>query len=149
MTRAIYFDMDGVIVDLYGVEGWLDSLINEHTKPYRVARPLVDMRRLGRELNRLKECGYVVGVVRWLSKSGTADYNARVTKTKMEWLKRHLGAVEFDEIHIVEYGTVKSGVVDHPEGILFDDEIGNRKEWSREGLAFDVDNILYILENMR
>jgi hypothetical protein len=40
-------------------------------------------------------------------------------------------------------------VVDYPEGILFDDEIGNRKEWALgDGLAFDVDNILTILKAM-
>lgn len=149
MERAIYFDMDGTIADLYGVDNWLDSLINEHTKPYRVARPLVDMCRLGRELNRLKECGYVIGVVSWLSKCGTADYNTRVIKTKIEWLNRHLGAVQFDEVHIVEYGTVKSQVVKYPQGILFDDEVGNRKEWAKEGLAFDVNNIIHILENIK
>ena len=27
MTKAIYFDMDGTIADLYGVDGWLDSLV--------------------------------------------------------------------------------------------------------------------------
>ena len=101
MTRAIYFDMDGTIANLYGVDDWLDYLIKEQTKPYREAKTLIDMRVLGRELNRLKKCGYVVGVVSWLSKCGTDDYNERVTQTKMRWLKDHIGAVEFDEIHIV------------------------------------------------
>ena len=46
MTKAIYFDMDGTIADLYGVPNWLDCLIAEKTKPYREAKPLVDMRNL-------------------------------------------------------------------------------------------------------
>ena len=46
MTRAIYFDMDGTIANLYGVENWLDYLINEQTKPYREAKPLVEMELL-------------------------------------------------------------------------------------------------------
>ena len=54
MTKAIYFDMDGTIADLYGVNGWLDSLIAEQTKPYREAKPLVDMRQLGKLLNKLQ-----------------------------------------------------------------------------------------------
>ncbi len=66
--KAIYFDMDGTIADLYGVENWLDSLIHEQTKPYRVAKPLVNMRKLGRLLNLLKEQGYHIGIVSWLSK---------------------------------------------------------------------------------
>ena len=30
MIKAIYFDLDGTIADLYGVEGWLDDLIAEN-----------------------------------------------------------------------------------------------------------------------
>lgn len=148
--RAIYFDMDGTIADLYGVENWLDSLINEYTKPYREAKPLVNMRQLGRELNRLQRAGYTIGIVSWLSKNGTRDYNARVTKAKIEWLARHLGTVRFDEIHIVEYGTMKNQVVKHPQGVLFDDEVNNRKEWNLgNGFAFGVENILGVLKGMR
>ena len=148
--RAIYFDMDGTIADLYGVENWLDNLINEYTRPYREAKPLVDMRQLGRELNRLQRAGYTIGIVSWLSTNGTQDYNVRVTKAKVEWLARHLSAVRFDEIHIVEYGTTKSQVVKHPHGVLFDDEVNNRKEWNLgDGLAFGVENILEVLKGMK
>ena len=28
MTKAIYFDMDGTIANLYGVNGWLDTRKN-------------------------------------------------------------------------------------------------------------------------
>src|SRR5574344_512693 len=104
MKNTIYFDMDGTIANLYGCENWLDSLINGKTKPYREAKSMVDMRKLGKLLNALKANGYEIGIVSWLSKSGTDEYNARVTKAKTDWLARHLGAVEFDEIHIVKYG---------------------------------------------
>lgn len=66
--KAVYFDMDGTIADLYGVEGWLDSLIAEQTKPYREAKSLVNMRKLSYELNRLQRAGYHIGIVTWLSK---------------------------------------------------------------------------------
>lgn len=149
MMRAIYFDMDGTIADLYGVEGWLDALVNEYTKPYREAKALIDMRALGRELKRLQACGYVIGVVSWASKQATEEYCERIEKAKREWLLRHIGAVNFDEIHVVEYGTPKSTVVNYPNGILFDDEEKNRKEWDLgEGMAFDVENILEILRCM-
>ena len=73
MDKAIYFDMDGTIADLYGVENWLDYLVNSKTKPYREATPLVNMRKLGRLLNTLQSIGYHIGIVSWLSKSGTDD----------------------------------------------------------------------------
>ena len=144
--KSIYFDMDGTIADFYGVENWLDYLINEKTKPYREARPLVNMRKLGKEIRRLQNLGYTVGIISWLSKNGNQEYNEKEKKKKKKWLVRHLGSVHFDEIHIIEYGTPKYAF---GEGILFDDEERNRKEWackSDNNLAFDVNNILDILE---
>lgn len=144
--RAIYFDMDGTIANFYGVKNWLESLEKYETKPYREAQPLLDMRKLGQQIKRLQSLGYKIGIISWLSKSGTKEYNERVIKTKKDWLRRHLGSVYFDEIHIVEYGTPKSLFGD---GILFDDEEKNRKEWAAantENFAFDVTNILNILK---
>ena len=146
MEKTIYFDMDGTIADLYGVDNWLENLIAEQTKPYRTAKSLVDMRKLGSLLNHLQNIGYHIGIVSWLSKSGTEQYNNRVTKAKLAWLEKHIGSVHWDEIVIVEYGFTKSKAVKYPQGILFDDEINNRIEW--DGIAFNVDNILGTLENL-
>lgn len=144
--RAIYFDMDGVMAGLYNIENWLDYLLASDPYPYKAAQPLLNMRKLGQQIKRLQNLGYKIGIISWLSKSGTKEYNERVTKTKKDWLKRHLGSVHFDEIHIVEYGTPKSLF---GSGILFDDEERNRKEWASantENFAFDVTNILNILK---
>ena len=43
---TIYFDMDGTIANLYGVENWLDYLMNEKTVPYDIASPMVDLEKL-------------------------------------------------------------------------------------------------------
>lgn len=141
MTKAIYFDMDGTIANLYGVDGWLDYIINEYTKPYREAKALVNMRQLGKELNRLKQNGYTIGIISWLAKGATDEYNKRVTQTKRNWLARHLSAVQFDEVHIVEYGTPKQTL---GNGILFDDEEPNRMNWI--GKAYDVNDIIETLK---
>ena len=143
MTKAIYFDMDGTIADLYGVNGWLDSLVAEQTKPYREAKPLVDMRQLGKMLNKLQTQGWKIGIISWLAKSGSDEYGDRVAKTKEAWLKKHLGSVHFDEIKIAKYGTPKQFLADHAFGILFDDEQPNRDAWV--GKSYDVQNILQIL----
>ena len=143
MYKAIYFDMDGTIADLYGVNGWLDSLVAGQTKPYREAKPLVNMRELGKLLNQLQAEGWKIGVISWLAKSGSDEYGERVAKTKEKWLAKHLGSVKFDEIKIAKYGTPKQFLADHAFGILFDDEKQNRENWV--GTAYDVHNILGVL----
>lgn len=146
MTKAIYFDMDGTIADLYGVENWLKNLQHFETKPYREAKALVNMRKLGKVLNALQNKGYHIGVISWLSKAHNTEYDEKVTATKKAWLEKHLGSVAWNEIEIVPYGTPKEKSVKYPFGILFDDEKPNRDNWS--GTAYDVHNILEILQNL-
>lgn len=143
--KAIYLDMDGTIANLYSVPNWLPKLRAFDPTPYREASPLVRMNRLARLLNHLKnEHGYVIGIVSWLSKEPDIYYDKAVSNAKREWLAEHLPSVQFDEIHIVAYGTPKSSVVECPFGILFDDEQQNREEW--KGMACDPFDILNILK---
>lgn len=145
MNRAIYFDMDGTIADLYGVENWLTYLMDKNPLPYEIAKPLVRLSTLARRLNKLQALGWKIGVVSWLAKGSNSDYNELVTKAKKMWLKKHLASVNFDDVKIVSYGTPKSTVVNEI-GILFDDEEKNRIEWNNAGgNAYDVNNILEIL----
>lgn len=146
MNKAIYFDMDGTIADLYGQNNWLDRLIAQDETPYVNANVLVNMSLLARYLNKLKAIGYTVGIISWLAKGSTKDYDKRVIKAKTEWLARHLKSVEFDEINIVAYGTPKSMVASTTDGILFDDEEFNRKEW--KGQAYNEKEIIKILKNL-
>lgn len=143
MSKTIYFDMDGTIADFYSVEGWLEDLNNSNPRPYAIAKPLVNMSSLARKIHTLQTKGYKVGIVSWLSRTGTAEYNKTVTEIKQKWLSKHLPSVQFDEINIVQYGTPKSTVVKDKNGILFDDEKNNRKEW--KGLSFNEEDILKIL----
>ena len=144
MTRTIFFDMDGTIADLYGVENWLDFLIASDSLPYEIAKPLIRLSSLARILHRLQDEGYRVGIISWLSKNSTPDYDAKVTEAKKNWLKTHLPSVEFDEINIVPYGTAKEKFAKTEKDILFDDEEKNRQNWTGE--AFGVENILEILK---
>ena len=87
MKNTIYFDMDGTIANLYGCENWLDSLINGKTKPYREAKSMVDMRKLGKLLNALKANGYEIGIVSWLSKAELMNTTQELPKQKLiGWL---------------------------------------------------------------
>lgn len=144
MTKAIYFDMDGTIADLYGVENWLENLRAENPAPYEKAAPLLKLNQLARILNNLQKKGWSLGIISWLSKNSSENYDLEVTKAKLKWLKSHLASVKFNEIKIVPYGTPKEFSVNYPKGILFDDEEKNRKNWI--GQAFDEKNILEILK---
>ena len=146
MTTTIFFDMDGTIADLYGVENWLDYLIASDVLPYEIAKPLIRLNALARILNRLQKQGYKVGVISWLAKNSNTAYDEKVTRAKKEWLKKHLASVNFDEIHIVKYGTPKQTFAKTENDILFDDEEKNRNDWT--GKAFDVNEIIEILKGM-
>lgn len=140
---TIFFDMDGTIANLYGVENWLGYLEASDPTPYAIAKPLLNLSALARELHKLQSIGYEIGVISWLSKSGTEEYNRVVAETKQMWLRKHLPSVVWDEIHIVKYGTPKSTC---GHGILFDDEERNRIEWGAN--AYDVNNIMEVLKSL-
>lgn len=151
MNKAIYFDMDGTIANLYGVENWLEKLEGGDTSPYKEAEVMLNMQALAHRLNRLQKNGYTIGVISWLSKSGSNAYNEEVAKVKTEWLAKHLGSVKFDEVHLVKFGRKKSKCAKVKDGILFDDNEKVRKEWIRHnpnGWAFAEKDILQILEEL-
>lgn len=143
-VREINFDMDGTIVNLYGVDGWLEYLMASDTTPYEVAKPLLNLSTLARMLNKLQRNGYKINIISWLCKCPDTEYNNRVKEVKLTWLAKHLPSVKWDKIIIVAYGTPKSTC---GNGILFDDEENNRKEWC--GKAYDVENIIEILKNLK
>ena len=142
MTK-IYFDMDGTIANLYGVDGWLDHILAQSALPYEQAKPMVNMNVLARKLNALRANGYEVCVISWLAKGSNEAYDRKVAKAKKRWLKKHLASVQFDEIHIVAYGTPKQTL---GNGILFDDEIGNRVAWGKG--AFEPRDIFAVLNGL-
>lgn len=139
---TIYFDMDGTIADLYADPNWLPKLRAEDPSPYRDAAPMLNMNSLARQLNRLQRAGYAIGIISWLSKTGSPVYDEAVTKAKKAWLHRHLHSVKWDVIHIVAYGTNKKTIGN--SGILFDDEQRNRDEWGPG--AYHPDQIMEILK---
>ena len=134
MMRTIYFDMDGTIANLYEVENWLPKLINSDPTPYEEAKPMINMKDLSGLLKDLQHMGIRIGIVSWLAKNSTKEYDKAVRTAKRRWLKENID-ITFDEIHIVKYGTRKDYIVRDKNGILFDDELNNRNKW--RGLAID------------
>lgn len=128
--KIIVFDMDGTIVDLYGVSGWLDDLKNLNIRPYKIAKPLVNMNELNSILNLLKNIGFKIIITSWLSKITNVDYDNRVSKEKVDWLNKY--DFPYDEINIVPYGTPKQQVTRKYKSyqILVDDNKEVRQAWN-------------------
>ena len=147
---TIYLDLDGTVVNFYGVPNWLECLEAQDSTPYRVAKPLVHLSTLARYLNRLQARGYNIGIISRLSKSGTDKFNAEVAEVKRDWLAKHLPSVKWDEIHIVPYGVPKSTCATCPASILFDDEQRNLNEWTANthNMAYNADLLMEILRHL-
>lgn len=119
-TKALMFDMDGTIADLYGVENWLEKLRAEDDTPYREAKPIYDMDVLNIIVNIFHELGYRIMVVSWGSKNATKEYNKAIKQAKLDWLNSH--GFPYDEVHVVKYGTPKQNFIKDELSILIDDD---------------------------
>ena len=130
MNKTIVFDMDGTIVDFYGVTNWLEYLQDKNPTPYIVAQPLVDMVTLNALLNVLKSMGWRVVVTSWLASGSTKEFDSEVRNAKLDWLEKY--DFPFDEVHLIKYGTTKANCTRKLGGyqILVDDNEKVRNGWS-------------------
>lgn len=74
MTTTIFFDLDGTLADLYGVEDWLDMLMASDALPYEIAKPLIRLSALARLLNNLQKRG----VSHWDHQLAVKKFNPRI-----------------------------------------------------------------------
>ena len=131
MTKKILvFDMDGTIADLYGVDNWLDDLRNERTRPYEKCKPIYNEEVMNKLIASLKEVGYKIVITTWLAMNSTKEYKREVRKAKLNWLEKI--NFDYDEIHLVQYGTTKADCTRKYKGIeqiLVDDNEEIRNGW--------------------
>jgi hypothetical protein len=78
-------------------------------------------------------------VISALAKNSTNAYDTAVMKAKLEWLKKHLASVRFDEIRFVPYTYTKNNA-NNGNDILFDDEARHLEAWTGE--AINAKNLL-------
>jgi len=125
---TIYFDLDGTVYDLYGTPDWLERITTlADPTAYSDGDALVCMDTLHDTLTALVNAGYRVGVVSWLAKGASAEYNRLVRRVKRAWVRENLPLAS--EVHIVKYGTPKHRVVNDKRGILVDDNAEVRESW--------------------
>ena len=128
-NKTLVFDLDGTIVNFYGVQGWLEDIRSGNPRPYIVAEPLYNMDTLISILNLLKLQGWEIVITSWLAKGSTKEFDELVRIAKKEWLAQF--NFPFDEIHLVKYGTTKANCTRKKGGyqILVDDNEQVRKGW--------------------
>ena len=147
MKKKIYFDMDGTFYNLYGYEGWLECILSEKTECYTQSTLLVDYDSFVNVLSELKNKGYTLGIITWLSKNATKKYQNKVRSAKYRYIQKYFNGI-FDEIHIIQYGKNKSEYCNNGD-ILFDDEENNRIEWNKvNGISYDVMDLLETLQTL-
>ena len=130
MKEWIWLDMDGSLNFFYQVDGWLNDLQNFNPRPYVEAQPKYSPDVLNPILHKLKQNGYKIGIISWLSKESNNDYDEKVIKAKKNWLTKYQLTEVLDEIIITPYGVKKSDTcAKFGPGILVDDEEKNRKDW--------------------
>lgn len=130
MCKAVYFDMDGTIADLYGVEDWESKLVSHDVTPYQEAAPLIDMDELNTVCEKLQSIGIVIGVISWLAIGSTKIYDQKTRQAKRDWIKRNLPCVE--EIHLIKYGSPKHHACKiKDDAIIVDDSAVVRSKWTR------------------
>ena len=148
---VLYFDMDGTIADLYGVNNWLEFLLKSDTKPYKCAKGL-NLKSVARAMNKAIKKGYEIGIITWLPKGAHADYCEEVARAKIEWVRKHLKSVTIkaENFHILRYGSPKELRAQKGD-FLFDDEITNRENWARAhglGTSFEPCEIVSVLKSL-
>lgn len=129
MSKAICFDMDGTIADLYAVENWLPKLRAYDPAPYRDAALMWDATALKNALAALRNAGWQIIIITWLSKETDEPYKEAVRKAKREWLAAY--DIQYDHFHGVAYGATKADSVRHyiEHGVLVDDNAAVRNGW--------------------
>lgn len=147
--RTIYFDMDGTIADLYGVQpkngmDVFQRLDNNDATVYYEAKPIqkyVDL------LKEYKGMGYRIGIITAGSRfppdtpQSTKDQMNKDTEMyKKKWLTEHGLMPYIDSFTFVPYGTSKYEVAEDKTGVLVDDEDKVLNTWFSDKIKAVNDN---------
>jgi len=145
-VKAIYWDMDGTIANLYEYKNWLDMLNAEDVTPYADCEPLVNMNELNNILCEFTALGITIGIISWGAMNGSNEYTRATKKAKKAWYEKYLTCIT--EFHVVKYGTPKHVTAKIKDSILVDDNADVRKAW-KNGATIDASNSEEMMENLR
>lgn len=149
--KKIYFDMDGTVYDLYGIDNWLEMLINEEKGAFLIGNPLVDMNKLENICLWLIKKGCQIGIITWLPMGASLEYCEVCTEEKRKWAEKNMPYIS--EFYTQEYGTPKQYAPARraAEMWLIDDNREVREMWvtGKQRKAIDAnEDILEALERI-
>ena len=149
MEKAIYFDLDGTLADLYNFKNWLPLLRASKTEPFIKAKPMYNMTELSNILQKLQSQNWSIGVISWLPMNATKKYEDRVRYAKKVWIKKYLN-IKLDEIHFTKYGKDKFKYAKVKPSFLIDDDKKNVHDWIAKGgkAIFPDTNLFNFLQKM-
>lgn len=149
-TKTIAFDMDGTIYDLYGQKGWLNALETEKAEIFTTGKAMVDLAELKEVCHKLQNQGWTIGVITWLPKNATYEFNKKCELSKQLWLKEN-NLDFFQFFNAQPYGTdKKEGLPFRAEkNILVDDNKEVRAEWEINEKYLTIDANGNIIEDLK
>lgn len=147
-SPTIYFDLDGTLYDLYSQPRWLERITTEAdpTAYANDSATMVNMVALHETLFTLMEQGWSIGVISWLARGSSREYDIAVRRIKRDWVKRFLPMAT--EVHIVKYGTPKHSVAYSTNAVIVDDAPEVLTTWNRGATIDATQNILPLLEGL-
>ena len=94
MKKEIYFDLDGTLYDLYGMENWLERIEKEKPNTFTDGNFIVNYDEFIQCVTKLKEQGYNFNVISWLPYDVTYNYRKKCEQEKRSWIKKFLPFVK-------------------------------------------------------
>lgn len=146
MKYMVWFDMDGTLNRFYEVPDWLPKLRASDPSPYAEAKVNLNMSLLARYIHKLQAMEIGVGIISWAAMDSSPTFKKATAENKDEWLGLRLPSVQFDAIHITDYGVPKQEFMRTPQDILFDDNPSIRDAWT--GTAYPPEVILQVLKEI-
>lgn len=148
---TFYFDMDGTVANLYGIENWLPRLRAYDPLVYKEAKPLVDMDELKKVCELLQNNGHELGVITWgAGGEQNADFNAKTEKIKREWIAKNMPYIPEKNFHFLPYGTPKQTAhARNRATVLIDDNEEVRKGYKTAKRRRTIDATGNIIKELR
>lgn len=118
MKKIVYFDMDGTIADLYGVENVFKRLDALDASVYLEAEPIQEYIQMIRDFHHM---GYEVNILSCLGMISEEVFDKNTKENKDKWLDKYVGCEYINKRIYIPNTKHKEEYID-AIGILVDDD---------------------------